>query len=367
MTLLRNATPWLAEAIPFVDDTGAEGRLVVVKVQYDALPDGTLRWRNETEPLVYEDRFDETFAADGFLEGMAPLLRPADVMDPQPATNVLLFGHAQLPPRQREDGGVKQFEPWLGVGPAVFPMRVHGPRRWQSRWLLTRALTLFIPRRFKIVKQGRVSRAPLLWQLAYGGIDRFRGLASAQPWRFNPAGQGFHVEARAATVQALPLPAIEDPRHPIRRWQDRRLPQLPGAVNARWAPRAAHGGTRDAHWQATRAPAMPVDGTRLFHNTAHPDLQITPHLQGGEPVQAQGFTADGQPLAFDLPALKLSLHSYHYGAFCEHPLPLNTLLIDADARRVTLLYRAFVPELKDGNRLRRLALGSADHSPDMLP
>ncbi|KQP48640.1 hypothetical protein ASF44_22340 [Pseudorhodoferax sp. Leaf274] len=325
-----------------------------------------MRALETTEPLVYEDRFDEGFAATGLPDELAPLLRPADVMDPQPATNVMLPGHAQIP-SSAADSGVKDFESWLGVGAAVFPMRVHRPRQWRSRWFVTRLLSLFLSRRFKAVGQGRVTRRPLAWQQAYGGADRFGGRADAQHWPFNPAGQGFHVDPRAATIQGLALPAIEDPRQRIKQWQDRRTPQIPGALNPLWAPRVDHGGTRDARWRATRAPARPRDGTAHFHNTAHPDLQFSPHLKGGEPVRAQGFTDDGQALFFELPDLAPQLHSYHYGEFAAHALPLNTVLIDADRRQVTLLFRAFVPDVHRGNALRSLMLGSRDHPVELKP
>ena len=361
--LLRNATPYLAEAWPFVDDEGAEGQLLVVKLQYRIGAQGELTPLSETEPLIFEDRYDDNFAAEGPLQGLAPLLRPADVMAPQPATNVLLQGHAHPPAANTK----RPFEPWLGVGASVFPMRVHAPRRWRKRWLLTRLLTLFVPRRFKIRREGLVGEVALSWQHAYGGIDKLRGRGTPQFWPYNPAGLGFHVEPKAASIAGLALPLIEHPLKRIRRWQDRRAPQLPGAINARWSPRAATGGTRDARWQATRAPAMPADGTALFHNTAHPALQFTPHLQGGVRVRAVGFLPDDAVLGFELPQHGFQLHAYHYGAFKSQPVPLNTVLINADASSLTLLYRAFVPELMHGNTLQRLALGSAEHAPELQP
>ncbi len=363
MSLLRNATPYLAQALPFVDDDGAEGQLLVIKLQYRIGTQGELALLPETEPLVFEDRYDENFAAVGPLAGLAPLLRPADVMAPQPSTNVLLQGHAHPPTA----GGGRPFEPWIGVGASVFPMRVHGPRRWRKRWLLTRLLTLFIPRRFKPRREGEAGRVALRWQHAYGGVDAFRGRAEAQVWPYNPAGQGFHAEPKAASVAGLALPLIEHPQESIRRWQDRRAPQLPGAINARWSPRAAAGGTRDARWQATRAPAMPDDGTAMFHNTAHPALQFTPHLQGGVALRAVGFLPGNAGLGFELPQHGFELHAYHYGEFHAAPVPLNTVLIDAEARRLTLLYRAFVPDLLHGNGLRRLALGATLHAPELRP
>ncbi|MDC8785306.1 DUF2169 family type VI secretion system accessory protein [Roseateles koreensis] len=369
-SLLRNATPHLAEALPFVNDEGVAGQLLVLKLQYQIAPGGELQLLPQAESLAHEDRFDEDYQAPDFLahlqaqgQNWAPLLRPADVMAPQPATNVLLLGHAYAP----KADGVKQMEPWLGVGPAVFPMRVHGPRRWRSRWFLTRLFTLFIPRRFKQRQDGLVTRLPLLWQHAYGGFDAMRGRAAAQHWAYNPAGKGFHVDAKAATLAGLALPAIEDPRQPLARWQDRRLPQLPGALNPLWSPRAALGGSRDAQWRATQAPARPSDGTDMFHNTAHPALQFSPHLKGGEAIHAQGFSQDRRDLAFALPRHEFALHSYHYGGFARHDLPLNTVLLEPDRRRLTLLYRAFIPQKHQGQALRRLLLGSAEHPAEMRP
>lgn len=371
-SMLRNATPYLAEALPFVNDEGVAGRLVVLKLQYEMVAGSDLRLKPQAEALVHEDRFDENYQVPDFLAHLqvpgqqwAPLLRPADVMAPQPATNVLLLGHVYAPKPKPE--GVKQMEPWLGVGNTVFPMRVHGPRRWRSRWFLTRLLGLFLPRRFKIGRDGVMTRLPLLWQHAFGGFDAMRGRAPAQHWAFNPAGLGFHTDPQAATLRGLALPAIEDPRQPIRRWQDRRVPQLPGALNPLWAPRAALGGSRNAYWQATQAPARPADGTAQYHNTAHPALQFNPHLKGGEPIHAQGFSAQGAVLDFVLPSHVFELHSYHYGEFVRHELPLNTVLLEPDRQCLTLLYRTFIPQTQQGQALRRLVLGSADHPAVLQP
>lgn len=358
MNLLKNATPWLAEAIPFVDDGGRDGRLVVAKIQYAIGAAGRLDPLAAGEPLVHEDRFDDSVGD----AAQAPLLRPADVMAPQPATNVLLLGHAYAPGAE----GVWRFEPWIGVAGAVFPLRVHGPRQWRQRSWLARLLTLFLRQRIKMVKTGRVLTLPLSWQHAYGGMATLVGQPPV-PWRLNPAGAGYHQDGRARTVDRVALPAIEDPREPIRRWQDRRVPHLPCAVSPHWAPRLAHGGTRDAQWQALRAPAMPADGSPRHHNTAHPGLQFAPHLIGGEPVDADGFCRNGEAIAFDLPTHTLTAHSHHYGGFTPHRMPLNTVILEPDARQLTLLYRCFVPLMAGGFELRRIALGSDAHPASLRP
>ncbi|CAN5378626.1 DUF2169 domain-containing protein [soil metagenome] len=358
MNLLNNATPWLADAIPFVDDSGRDGRLVVAKIQYAIDAAGQLHPVAVSDRLVYEDRFDDI---DGDAS-KAPLLRPADVMAPQPATNVLLLGHAYAP----EAEGVRRFEPWLGVAGAVFPLRVHGPRQWRQRSWPARLLTLFLRRRIKLVATGRVRSLPLSWRHAYGGIAALVGQPPV-PWQLNPAGAGYHQDGRARAVDGVALPAIEDPREPIRHWHDRRVPHLPGAVSPQWAPRVAHGGTRDAAWQALRAPAMPADGSARYHNTAHPGLQFTPHLIGGEPFHAEGFCRSGEALVFHLPAHSLTAHSHHYGSFEPHRMPLNTVILEPDARKLTLLYRCFVPLMAGGFELRRIALGSDAHPALLRP
>ncbi|MEF7612878.1 DUF2169 domain-containing protein [Aquincola sp. MAHUQ-54] len=342
--LLDNRTPWRAQALPFFDDDAREGRLVVVKLQY-RLAAGRPLEAMEADPLRHDDEAEGDGGGDGGAGPGAPLRRPADVMAPQSATNVIVLGSVEA-----AGGEVAAFEPWIGIGATVFPLRVHGPREWRARGWATRLASLFIARRFKCVRTGRVRRLALSWRHAYGGAG----------WPGNPAGTGHPAGPAKADLHGLALPRIDDPRAPLRRWDEApAAPHLPGAVHPRWLPRRALGGTQDGQWQATRAPALPADARPGWHDTAHPALQFRPRLQGGEPVRLEGFAQLLPAVDFVLPHHRFTAHGWRPGSLASCPVPLDTVLIEADRQQLTLLYRAFVPRWTQGLELRRLVLDDA--------
>src|SRR5690606_34885682 len=96
-----------------------------------------------------------------------------------------------------------------------------------------------------------------------------------------------------------------------------------------WMPRRAFAGTYDTIWQRKRAPYLPLDFNRRFLNCAAPELTFDRYLQGGEPVEIHGVTAD-QPIAFALPVANLQVDVKVAGATERPPVNLETVLIEPD-------------------------------------
>src|SRR5262249_54409151 len=100
-------------------------------------------------------------------------------------------------------------------------------------------------------------------------------------------------------------------------------------------------GTYDAKWQQTRAPYLPDDfDPRFFQSSAV--FAFDRYLRGGERVEIQGVTPNG-PVAFALPAAPLKLEVKIAGAMQQPPVDLETLLIEPDANRLCMTWRAALP------------------------
>ena len=121
----------------------------------------------------------------------------ADIPFPRAATDVIIFADAAAPrPTQSMTVGVR-------VGPYQQSLLVTGDRTWQRG---PRGLVPSAPQPFE--------RMPLTYSRAYGGKARSSHGELANP--SNPLGRGYYLDEASAVDN--PLPNIEDPRHPIKRW-----------------------------------------------------------------------------------------------------------------------------------------------------
>jgi hypothetical protein len=86
----------------------------------------------------------------------------------------------------------------------------------------------------------------------------------------------------------------------------------------------------------------PTDFDDRFFCGAPEYLQASPHLTGGEPVQLRGLHPAG-PIVFTLPTLRLASRSRFIGRTVDAIPTLDGVLIDTNANRLTMYYRAAVP------------------------
>lgn len=209
---------------------------------------------------------------------------------------------------------------------------VIGPRVWE------RSAGLLTPR-----SPQPIVGLPLTLAHAYGGKCPWDGLQV--PWPHNPEGMGFYIEEAQAVGQ--PLPMIEDPATPIRRWDDRPRPVGFGVCSLQSGPRLES------------AVVLGDDGklkeiTPRMFNWAHPAM-VAPVAEPGSRVTLLGMTPAGR-LDLDLPAA-LPKATLQLGDAChERPLAIDQIGIDVEALRAFVTYRfpfryRFVPE-----QLRSLTL-----------
>lgn len=309
MFALENPTPFPAALVPGLDREGRTHATVVLKATF-RLREGDLPLADEQAPLRQADEHHG--------EPDASSMRyEADLGPQKGGTDVALLGHAWSP------SPTEELDVTLSAGRLRKVVRVFGDRAFFQSGS---GFGISSPRPF--------TRMPLVYERAYGGAD---GTAFEER---NPVGVGFSANAEAA--DGLRLPNLEDPRRLIAHPSDR--PEIAGfgLVARHWMPRRALAGTCDEAWRAERFPLLPLDFDPRHFQAAHPDLVSPRHFQGGEPVRVDG-ASEGGPVAFRVPRVELELDvSIKRSSRTQRPV-LDTVVIEPDERRVTLVYRLTFP------------------------
>lgn len=312
MLQLVNRTGLAASVFATSDVGGAETLFTVVKGTFDLrrLDDrGTPAPADEQVPVATADEHHDD-------PETSSIRVPSDFSLGKPATDVLLAGTARAPHGRPL--------PWMDVGLAAGPVRkavrVFGDRAWDAG-----AAAATPPRPFE--------RMPLVWERAYGGSD------GEHTEERNPVGRGFVAPGTGAPPDGFPLPNLEDPFHPLTSWAQAPPPAAFAPVAPHWLPRRAWAGTYDDAWRDGRAPYLPDDFDPRFFQLAPEGLVASGFLAGGEPVEVRGATPDG-PLRFVLPAPGPRV-AYRLDRGTETPpARLETVLVEPDAGRVVLVWRA---------------------------
>lgn len=263
----------------------------------------------------------------------------------KPATDVVLLGHAHAPQR-----GATEVAVGLRLGPVTKVARVTGDRVFEEGVFGKR-----------IGKPQPFEKIPLQWERAFGGWDR----SAEKPEHHdcepaNQVGVGFAAK-RGVFVAGAPVPNIEDADKPLKGWGGRSPPAGFGFVNPEWQPRARFAGTFDATWEKTRSPLLPKDFNRRFFNAAPEGLVAPGYLRGDEVAVALGVTPEGR-WEFQLPGLAAPRCqiAVRTGAPIELTTNLDTIILDADARTATLLWRAFTPLRTGPHDVRAIRVTSED-------
>lgn len=279
------------------------------------------------------------------------LVFPSDLYPEKPGTDVILVGTAR-PPEDREvlemDAGVRVT---AAHGVVQKGARVYGPRVWE------RSARGVVPG-----SPARLGPTPLAYENTYGGVDRSDPDNVLVDWR-NPIGSGVRRD-RSSLAGAL-APQIEDVRRPLTSASP--APAGFGAIPAHWAPRSDFGGTYDDRWSRERAPLAPLDMNPRFFCSAPPDLWSATPLRGDEVIDLLGVTEEGllrfQP-PFYAPVFTCDVRGAARGRPC--PTHLDTLLIDADRRRVELTFRAAVAVPRKIQAIDRILIEAEGEIPERL-
>jgi hypothetical protein len=326
-----NRTPFVVSLIPGLGKDDVAHMTVLAKGTFSIpIPPGPPRIAEQQIPFWPGDEWN------GPEPATSSVRFESDACPTKPGTDVVLVGHAYAGARRQATVDVG-----LRVGKLQKVVRVTGDRIWTRAafaWVMSSPPVAF-------------ERLPLVYERAFGGVDRSDPAQPAGDDR-NPVGTGFDAAARKERLEGLRLPNLEDPRHLIRKWNDRPPVAGFGVISRGWLPRRSLGGTYDQRWTEQRNPLLPEDFDPRFFNGAPADQVAVPHLRGGEPVSLSNCSPDGV-LAFELPRIALSITiDWAAGPQAQEVPPvLDTVILDPDERRIVMSWRSTFP---CGRRLRQV-------------
>lgn len=309
---LQNSTSFEAALVPGLDKDGRDTLTVAVKGTF------AIDRRGGTSPAEAQLPLQRGDAHHG--EPGVSSVRVEDESSPMKrGTDVVLVGSAWA-------GGKSSVDVTFRVGRLQRVARVFGDRAWYRT-----------PTGVAISDPVAFTRMPLVWERAFGGKDAAaEGAFDAR----NPIGVGYTTATESDRIDGVRLPNVEDPEAPIASPTDRPAPVGFGFVGRHWTPRAALAGTYDDAWKRDRAPLLPLDFDDRFFNGGA--LVSREHLKGGEPVHVIGANETGD-LRFDLPAATPDVAMSIRGVARDLTPRIDTVVVFADDRRVTLIWRATEP------------------------
>lgn len=267
--------------------------------------------------VAWKDRMQ--LSGDAFYDDdpRSTLRYPTDFAPFKPRADVLVVGSAWPPPNAnavRVD---------MKVGRLSKSLVVVGDRYWTSGLMgLQSSDTAKLP------------RLPLRYEYAFGG----------EGFPANPVGKGYSPASETRKPGTV-LPNIEHPDDLVRNAQDITSPAGLGPLDCRWAARRSKAGSYDESWLRERWPWFPADFDWAYFNAAPADQQV-PYLRGDEPIVLEGMQASGK-LESQLPGVRPRCFARRREgalgpAFEEVDLALDTVWIDADSKRMTLVWRGGV-------------------------
>lgn len=311
---LTNKTPYQAERAVTMDKDAAENLIVAVKGTWAFAEGGGLELAVDQSPIALMDEYGGEPATTSIVQAF-------ELGFPKPSTDVAMVGHAYA--RRR---GTRQAEVTLRAGPIRKTVRVTGRRRWVSSFGFPRA-----------TKPEPFTSIPLIWENCYGGSD-----PEAKAWEpCNPVGRGFRGKKSKIPWKDTELPNIEHPKRTLAKPGDKSIPWGLGFVAPFWEPRRSRAGTYDAAWLEGTAPLLPADFQETFHHSV-PDDQVAPQrFRGGEEIEVNGVGETGR-LRGQVPRQFPVATVFFQRAIKGMALPLDTVVIDADAGELRLLWKGVI-------------------------
>jgi len=316
MLQLKNHTAYEAAIAVFPNEQAIDSLYIMLKATFSI--GEQISVAQEQLPIVMADEYWGE-------AGESSLKYASEYHLLKPATDIVMVGEACVPGRQ----AVQALDVQLSVAQYQKTVRVFGERRW-----ITGMIGLDISRPVPFESM------PLVYERAFGGVygaEDDKTPISYEP--ANPVGVGYLGNRKPKDMKGLPLPNLEDPAQLIKKPTDRPPPSGFGFIAPAWEPRIHYAGTYDDQWTKKRAPYLPEDFDSRFLNSASSGLVCQSYLRGGEPVVVSNMSADG-PLQFNLPEATLEANVRIAGENQSPPLNLETVLIEPNERRFTLLWRA---------------------------
>ena len=317
------------------DRDGRELIIVAVKATFTIPEPGA-------EPDLAEEQAPLT-EADEFTgePGRSAPLYETDYAHRKPCCDVILNGSAYAPAGKI----AKRIPVALRVGAMAKQFAVVGDRLWRRG---ITGITPTEPEPFAVL--------PFSYNDAFGGLE-VPGATSESAiatYMANPVGRGY--SRSKSGIEGQRLPNTEEINRPVTDSNGSYRPMSFGVLGRNWSPRVSYVGTYDQEWLDNRAPFWPDDFDYRYFQSTPPDQQI-PYPVGGEDVVLSNLTPDTE-VRFRLPSLAVPVWCLPYrGADEKVEAVIDTLLIEPDAGRFMLTWRAVVPMLRSCFDLKQMIVG----------
>lgn len=339
---LINHTLLAANYTTMHDKAGSETLVVVVKATYRLpLAGEPAELMEQQVPIVLAD------TATGEPGITAPEYE-CDFCLHKPKVDILLLGSAYAP----KGIASTKVPVALRVGAMRKMFNVIGKRSWMSH-MLGAMLTMN--------KAEAFTQQTISYDIAYGGTEtgpkRDKGRAA---YALNPVGCGYWPHARFA--DGKPLAQTEALNAPVTSPSGKYQPMSFGPIGRNWAQRVRYAGTYDAKWEEEIFPFLPPDFDARYFQSAPEDQQL-PELVGGELVVLVNLThpalTPSGRLEFQLPDLDMSINLNAKKGNPERiTARADTLLIEPDKQRFTVLWRVVKDLQNDPFRYKSIEIGT---------
>lgn len=302
---IKNKTPFAFGLKPSSRRPPQPEMTLIVRGTFD-LVHGAAAAVPEGEPLLTQAPLSAEIYREGDDARAGDLLYPGDLADHKPLADLMLIGTCHVPGGRPAEACPVRFS----VGAFSKVLHVVGPRTWVSSVLGDHPSE---PARFTSMR--------VAYTHAFGG-------AGHAP---NPAGKGL------ATPD---LHNVTLPGERVRGRGDRPAPAGFGPISPHWAERTGKLGTAyGAEWRKTRAPFYAEDFDPSYFNAAPADQRV-PYLRGDEALSFANMHPERVLFESRLPGVRVRAFVHDTaGRFREVPLVLDTLFVDADALRLSLVWR----------------------------
>ncbi len=319
---IDNRTPFAAESFVIPDPDGQEALLLVMSASFQAAG-AELLVAEQQAPIRSADEHRKDPANSSTIHESVIALH-------KPFVDVLVNGHAYAPGGQP----VQQVPVRLTIGDVDKLLLVTGDRHWSMG--LPSSAQPFV-------------KLPIIYERAFGGTSE---RARVEPR--NPIGVGFDGAISQDPEILTEVPNVEYPQQTMS-IRGGGLPAGLGPVGRGWKPRIDFAGTYDQCWLDTRWPLLPVDFDPRHYQAAPVDQQSRA-IRGGEDAVLVNMTEDGV-WGFRLPVLDVPVHLLYDDRQELASLRMDTVVLEPDDRRVTMISRVVVNTVRNTGALRQVVLG----------
>lgn len=333
---LLNETPAVAEWTVGFQKDGREFACVVAKMTFALPPDHEKAWlATEQLPITQADEFTGE-------PGLSAVLLESDFAHEKPNCDVMLNGSAYAP------RGVPCETVYVGlhVGPIHKRFAVRGDSVWEKG---TMGFSPSPPTPF--------AQKTISYEIAYGGTSRSQSEPEAiKTYLENPVGRGFYPLDTEVSLAGRPLANTHEVGKPADSVKGRFRPMSLGAVGRNFKERAVYAGTYDESWQNKHAPFLPKDFDSKHFQAAPRDQQM-PYPDGPLEITLENLTPDGIR-RFWVPFRRIPLLVFEHNRDPQqHNFELDTILIEPDFNRLSLVHRSTIPLRKSVFDLSRIVIG----------